>query len=306
MKEKLSVPHPPRGSAAEFHGTDSMERFFGCHVSASGGLHNALGVGDRLGVNTIQVHPSPPQRWNSKPYAAGYEEEFLAARETSAVRKIFFHAIYLINLANPDPQQFHLSKLSLVHYLELCERIGGAGVIFHVGTSKYLDGEAPAIERAAEGINWILDQAPGSARLILEVAAGAGSVLGDRLEELREIHDRVEQKARVGYGLDTQHLWASGYDLRTEIESVVTQIEKIMTLERVWSLHLNDSKTALASRKDRHENLGDGLIGWEALQAVVRHPKLAAVPVILETPGLKDEGTAKEEVARLRKMIGIT
>ena len=147
------------------------ERFLGAHVSSSGRFANAIRNGETLGVNTIQIHASPPQRWNSKPYPAGYEKEFLELRKDSSIKRVFFHAIYLINLAAPAAQHFHLSKISLVHYLDLMERIKGDGVIFHVGSMKDQENEKEGYKRAAEGINWILEQAPGESRLLLEVAA---------------------------------------------------------------------------------------------------------------------------------------
>ncbi len=280
-----------------------IERFFGCHLSSSGGIGNAAKNAKRFSINTIQLHPSAPQRWIAKKFAPGVEQEFLNEMEGSCLKQVFFHGIYLINLANPDPQMFHLSKSSLVHYLDLNARIGGAGVIFHVGSLKDEPDEKVGYQRAADGINWILEQDRGPARLILEVAAGSGKVIGDRFEDLAEIYSRVDNKARVGYGLDSQHLWASGYDLRGNLEGVVLEAEKILGIDKIWSIHLNDSKTTLASRKDRHENLGDGLIGMEALTAFINHHKLKHIPVILETPNLKEDSGIEIELNKLRKMV---
>jgi len=279
-------------------------RFFGAHVSASGGLENALANGRELNVNTIQLHPSPPQRWNANPFAPDVEAKFLAARESSGVKRVYFHAIYLINMGTPDERHFNLSKKSLFNDLDLCARIHGDGVIFHSGSLKDEPDESKGLRRVADGINEIMGKYHGAARLIIEVAAGSGAVIGDRLEELAEIYSNVEDKARVGFGLDSQHLWASGYDLRGDLVGFVKQVESTLTLEKIYSFHLNDSKTALASRVDRHENLGQGLIGLEALTALVDHPAFRDVPFILETPALKDMGTVKEEVERLRGIVG--
>ncbi len=279
------------------------KRFFGCHVSASGGLENALKNGETLGVNTIQIHPSPPQRWNFKPFAEGIETAFMERKPASCVQQVFFHGIYLINLANPDPKQFTSSKTSLYHDLELSARIGGQGVIFHVGSMKHQEDESVGLRQAAEGINWIMDKTKGGARLLLEVAAGSGQVIGDKMEELSEIYSHVEQKDRVGFALDTQHMWASGYDIRNDPEGVIKNIESAFTIEKVWAIHLNDSKTALASKTDRHANLGEGEIGWDALKKFVNHPKLKQIPFILETPALKEIETAKVEVGRLEELI---
>ncbi|MFM1847084.1 MAG: hypothetical protein RL417_558 [Pseudomonadota bacterium] len=265
-------------------------------------MENALINAQELGVNTIQLHPAPPQRWNAKPYPAHYADKFNELRPSSGVEKVFFHGIYLINLANPDPQQLHLSRTSLVHHLELTARIHGDGVIFHVGTAKHAADEASALRQAAESVNWIMDQSPAPARLLLEVAAGAGSIIGDKVEELAEIYAQVEQKDRVGFALDSQHLWASGYDLTHELDSIIDNFDRTLTIDKIWAIHLNDSKTPLASKKDRHENLGDGEIGRDTLSAFVNHEKLRHIPFILETPGLKEMETAKAEVEKLKEI----
>jgi deoxyribonuclease-4 len=283
--------------------TKSSPRYFGAHVSASGALENALINGRDLGVNTIQLHPSPPQRWNSAKNKEGTETRFNELRKDSGVEKVFFHAIYLINLANPDPQKFHLSKLSLVHHLDLMDRISGDGVIFHVGSMKDQESDDVGYAQVSQGINWILENSPNKARLILEVAAGSGDIIGDKLEELSRIYEGVTNKERVGFGLDSQHMWASGYNLQTDLEKIVENIDSAFGIDKVWSVHLNDSKTECCSKKDRHENLGDGLIGLEALTKFINHPKLRHIPFILETPALKDMETAKGEVERLRAII---
>jgi deoxyribonuclease-4 len=281
-----------------------MKRYFGAHVSCAGGLVNAAKAAVELNINTIQIHPSPPQRWNSQPFSEGVESDFNSTRKGSCLEKVFFHAIYLINMATPDAQKFHLAKTSLLNYLELSSRIAGAGVIFHVGSMKDQPDEAEGYDRVVSGLNWILERAPKNSRLIMEVAAGSGSIIGDRLEELALIYSQVERKELVGFGLDTQHMWASGYDLVSDLENVVKQIEQTLTFDKVWSIHLNDSKTELASKKDRHENIGDGLIGESALKAVFTHPKLCSIPFILETPALESLQGARSEVDKLISFLG--
>jgi deoxyribonuclease-4 len=280
-----------------------MNRYFGAHVSCAGGLANAAKAAIQLEINTIQVHPSPPQRWNSQPFSEGVEEEFNKLRDGSCLEQVFFHAIYLINMATPDPQKFHLAKTSLLNYLELSARIKGAGVIFHVGSMKDQPDEATGYDRVVSGINWVLERAPQESRLIMEVAAGSGSIIGDRLEELALIYSQLERKELVGFGLDTQHIWASGYDIRNDLEGVVAQVEGQLGLDKVWSIHLNDSKTECASKKDRHENLGEGLIGLEALERFFMHPKFRDIPFILETPALESIDGARSEVDKLRTFI---
>ena len=280
-----------------------MKRCFGCHVSAAGGLEQALKRGEALGANTIQIHPSPPQRWNPKPFDEGFEAGFVEGRAESSVEKVFFHAIYLINLATPDPNNFHLSKLSLVHYLDLLSRTRGDGVIVHVGSNKDQEEELEGLRRVSQGINWVLAEMQSDCRLLLEVAAGSGNVIGSRMEQLARVFEMIEAKERVGFALDSQHLWASGYDLVSDLNGIVDAASQTFGLEKIWAIHLNDSKSELGSKRDRHENLGEGLIGLAALSRFVNHPRLKAIPVILETPNLKDMDTAAEEMGKLRRII---
>lgn len=281
-----------------------MKRYFGAHVSCAGGLVNAAKAAIELNINTIQIHPSPPQRWNSQPFAAGVEDEFNSVRKGSCLERVFFHAIYLINMATPDAQKFHLAKTSLLNYCELSARIDGAGVVFHVGSMKDEPDESQGYDRVVSGLNWILERAPKNSRLIMEVAAGAGSIIGDRVEELALIYSQLDRKEMVGFGLDTQHMWASGYDLVNDLETVVAVVDKEMSLDKVWSIHLNDSKTERASKKDRHENIGDGLIGSRALANVFTHPKLRSIPFILETPALESLAGARSEIDKLIAFLG--
>jgi deoxyribonuclease-4 len=280
-----------------------MKRYFGAHVSAAGGLKNAVAAAVELDINTIQVHPSPPQRWNTTPFPEGIENAFLEAKNGTCLEKVFFHAIYLINMATPDNQKFHFAKTSLLNDLDLSARIGGSGVIFHVGSMKDQEDEAVGYDRVVSGLNYIMEKAPDNARLILEVSAGAGSVIGDKVEELRMIYDQLERKENVGFGLDTQHMWASGYDFVNHLEDIINNVDDTLGLDKVWSIHLNDSKTALESRKDRHENIGDGLIGESALKKVFNHKKLAHIPFILETPALGSIDGARSEIEKLRGFL---
>ncbi|RME60071.1 MAG: deoxyribonuclease IV [Candidatus Dadabacteria bacterium] len=275
-----------------------MERFLGAHVSVAGGLEKSLERAEELGINTIQVHPSAPQRWNSKPFEKEYWQKFKERIKKSPVKKVFFHAIYLINLANPDKQKFHLSKLSLVHYLNLLAEIKGDGVIVHVGSLKDQESEEKGYQQIIKGINWVLKESNPSSKLLLEMAAGSGKVVGSRAEELRKIYQGVDNKKRVGFALDTQHIWASGYDIAGDLEGVIKDIKKNFN-GNIGAVHINDSKTELGSKKDRHENIGKGKIGEKALRDFINHPYIRRTPCILETPALKSMDTAKAEVKKL-------
>ena len=281
-----------------------QHRHYGCHVSSAGGLVNAIKTAKLLQINTIQLHPSPPQRWNLQPFREGIEEEFMQAREDSEVEKVFFHGIYLINLATPLLENLQRSEQSLIHYLSLNSRIKGDGVIFHVGSLKDEENEARGMKKVGDAISRILDGSPQDSRLILEVAAGSGKIIGDRLEELAQIAAQVDAPNRLGFALDSQHLWASGYNLVEELDKFASDAAQIMGLKHIWAIHLNDSKTECGSRKDRHENLGDGLIGYNTLQSFFQHPSFEEIPFILETPNMREIETAKRDVAILNKWAG--
>lgn len=281
-----------------------VERLFGCHVSAAGGLHKAIENGVALGVNTIQLHASPPQQWNREPFADGKEDQFLQERRDSGIKRVFFHAIYLINLATVDDEKYVLSQNSLKFCLDLISRVKGDGVIVHVGSLKDHDRDNDGYQRVVEAVNHVLAATPEDSRLLMEVSAGSGRIIGAQTDELARIYEKVELKDRLGFALDSQHMWASGYDFRENLPGIVKEVKKNFGLQKVWAIHLNDSKTELGSRRDRHENIGSGLIGRAALKEFLNHASFKKVPYILETPALKTLKTAAKEVAKVKRMLG--
>lgn len=287
-------------------------RYFGAHVSASGGLKNSIKNGDILGVNSIQTMFSAPMRWSTKEILQKEVEEMAAQQVGSVVKKVLFHGVYLINLARQDKQMFHVSKLSVATHLDAAWRLEKAskeaggdmdvlGVTFHPGSAKDLTPEE-GVKRISYGLDWIIDEV-GGGMILLESSAGSGAVMGSKLEELAAMRDGVTKKDRVGYVLDTQHMFVSGYDWRNELENIVKQIESTLGLENIKCFHLNDSMKPFNSKKDRHANLGEGEIGEEAIKALVNHPKLKDIPFILETPALKSVETSKAEVDKLKSLI---
>jgi deoxyribonuclease-4 len=286
-------------------------RYLGAHVSASGGLKNSIKNGEKLSVNSIQTMFSAPMRWSTKEIAQEQVDEMAQEAVGSGIEKILFHGVYLINLARMDKQMFHMSKMSVQTHLDASYRLEQAlqskgatsevlGVTFHPGSAKDCKPDE-AIERISYGLNWILEQVEGGT-LLLESSAGAGSVMGATLEQLAAMREGVEQKDRVGYVLDTQHMFVSGYDWRNNLEEIIENIDKTLGLELVKSFHLNDSLQPFDSHKDRHANIGEGEIGLEAITALVNHPKLKEIPFILETPALKAMETAQVEVKNLKEL----
>ena len=231
------------------------------------------------------------------------------AQKQSPVKMVFAHAIYLINLAQPDKQKFHLGKISLVHYLNFMRDLAtiakqydsdiiAGGVVVHVGSAIHYPTKQAAIDRVLYGLNWILEQAP-TGQLLLESSAGSGQIIGERLEDLAWLRENSEQKERISIALDTEHMFASGYDW-TNPNEVVTQVENLIPLKLISLIHLNDSKVPCGSKKDRHENLGDGLIGEEALKQIINHPKLKHIPMVLETPHMKSVDEVAIDIEKLK------
>jgi deoxyribonuclease-4 len=275
-------------------------RNLGCFVSSAGGFENIIKNAQDLNVKTVMIHPSPPQRWRTKPFKKEKIEAYKEAYKTYPLDKLFFHGIYLINLATPKKQNFHLSKLALVHYLNLADELNAESVVFHVGSFKDRKDEEKGYEQIVKGINWILEEADNNSTLSLEVAAGSGRVVGSRFEDLAIIYEGIKQKDRVNFCLDTAHLFGSGYDIKSDLESVIDDMDSILGIKNINAVHFNDSKVELNSKKDRHANLGDGFIGESGLRNFLNHQKLKHLPFIMEVPGLKKKSSAQKQVEILK------
>jgi len=283
-----------------------LKNNLGCYVSSAGGLYKIIEKAKFLGIHTVMTHPSPPQRWNSKPFEDTIAEQFNTEISKLEYKlNVFFHGIYLINLASLDKKNYHLSKLSILHHLRLLIQINGVGVVFHPGSFKDTINEDEGFKQISAGINWIfsnLDLEPISENiLLLECSAGSGRVVGSKFEDLAKIYEGVDDKFKkyVGFCLDTQHMFASGYDIVNGLEDVLSKADSYLGFNKINLIHLNDSKTELGSNKDRHENLGDGLIGNKALQNFVNHELIKDKFIVMETPALESLEGAKQEIEKL-------
>ena len=286
--------------------------YLGIHVSSSGGIQNSIRNAQKYGVNTIQMMPTAPMRWVTKPIPEEEINKFVDELEKSMVKKILIHGIYLTNLAREDKQLFHLGKMGLAIYLDFAQKVSNQiqkrkidteilGVCFHPGSQKELAYE-DSLERISYGIQWVLDEVKGDQQLLIETTAGTGSNLGRNFTELNIMRKGVKNKERVGFVLDTQHTFASGYDWVNNLKGVLEDLDRELGIENVKSIHLNDSLAECGSNKDRHANIGKGKIGEKAIREILNHPKLNNIPFILETPALKNEKTIFEEVRELIKL----
>jgi deoxyribonuclease-4 len=286
--------------------------YLGIHVSSSGGIQNAIKNGEKYGVNTIQMMPTAPMRWATKLIPDEDINNFVNELESSNIKKILIHGIYLTNLARGDKKLFHLGKMGLVVYLDFAEKVAKEikdrnidseilGVCFHPGSQQDLSYEE-SMERILYGMQWVLDEVKGNQKLLIETTAGTGKNVGRNFEELVKLRDGVEDKGRVGYVVDTQHTFAAGYDWVNNFDGVVKEVKDILGLEKIKSIHLNDSVAELGTNKDRHANLGEGEIGKETFRKILKYKKFKNMPFILETPAMKSPKTIEEEVKVLRKL----
>lgn len=268
----------------------------GAHVSPAGGLAKAVERGVERGCRAIQIFNQSPRMWRPTRYG---EEDFAAFRSAVADTEIgatLIHAVYLLNCASEDADIRAKSLTSLIHSLRIGDAIGAAGVVLHPGSA--LRGEvAPAIARAGELFAEALAETD-ACPLHLENTAGTGGTLGRSFEELAALIEAGGGDARLGMCLDSCHLLASGFDIRTAegLEQTLEQCDRVVGLDRLGSLHLNDSQTPLGSNRDRHANLGEGELGEEGCMAFLSEPRFEGLPVVMETPGPDRRGTTAEEV----------
>jgi deoxyribonuclease IV len=269
----------------------------GAHVSPAGGLPKAIARGVQRGCRAIQIFNQSPRMWKPTAYR---EEDIAAFREAMAgspIEAVVIHAVYLLNCASEDPDIRAKSLASLTHSLRVGHAIGASAVILHPGSAK-TGHTGEAIARAGKTIAAALSESEGC-ELHLENTAGVGGTLGRSFEELAALIDAAGGGKRLGVCLDSCHLLASGYDIRTpeKMGSVLRKCQRLLGRGTVRSLHLNDSQTPLGSNRDRHANVGRGELGRKGCSAFLSAPSLQKLPCVLETPGENREGPTREEIA---------
>jgi deoxyribonuclease IV len=269
----------------------------GAHVSPAGGLAKAVERGEERGCRAIQIFNQSPRMWRPTTYRDEDVAAFANAMGRSSIKAVLIHAVYLLNCASDDPDIRAKSLASLTHSLRAGRQIGARAVVLHPGSAK--TGDVPsAIARAGETIREALAESE-ECPLHLENTAGAGGTLGRSFDELAALLEAVDGGERVGVCLDSCHLFASGYDIRTSTGMGATLREATRKLGRgrIGSLHLNDSKASLGSGRDRHANVGTGELGEEGCAAFLSSPTLQRLPCVLETPGENRSGASREEIA---------
>jgi len=269
----------------------------GAHVSPAGGLPKAIERGVERDCRAIQIFNQSPRMWKPTVYREADVAAFREAMAASQIDAVLIHAVYLLNCASDDPEIRAKSLTSLTHSRRVGHEIGAAGVVLHPGSAK--TGDVPsAITRAGETIGEALKESEGC-ELHLENTAGTGGTLGRSFDELAALLDASGGGERLGVCLDSCHLLASGFEIRTAtgMSSVLRAATRKLGRGRIRSLHLNDSQTPLGSNRDRHANLGAGELGEEGCMAFLSAPGLQKLPCILETPGENRAGPGRKEIA---------
>lgn len=263
----------------------------GAHVSTAGGVDKAPMRGGKLTCDCIQIFSKNQNRWKAKPLSDEVISGFKEGLDKYDIKLVLIHDSYLINLGSPDAEKLRMSVEAFTDEIDRGDQLGVRQLVFHPG-SHMGAGEAAGLQKIADNLNRIIESRPDSeVKLLLETTAGQGTNLGYRFEQLAAIIDMVEDKERMRVCYDTQHSFAAGYDLRIKesYESVWKSFDDIIGLDRIDAFHLNDSKKELASRVDRHEHIGEGLLGTDAFRFLLNDPRFFGMGMYLETPQGDDE-----------------
>jgi deoxyribonuclease-4 len=276
---------------------NTQERL-GAHVSVQGGVERAPVRGKAIGATAIQVFTKTPSQWREPGISSESHAAFRRECERCELASIVGHDSYLINLASPDPVLSARSEASFMAELRRCEAFGIPYLVSHPGN--YIDDREAGLVRNAAAYTRTLRAVSGSVMVLLETTAGCGTALGSTFEELALLRNLIgdDVRHRIAFCADTCHLYSSGYDLRGDYDGVWGHWEETLGLESLRCLHLNDSKTRFASRRDRHELIAEGSLGPEPFRRIMTDPRLAHVIKILETPKGDDGVTADRKMLR--------
>ena len=276
----------------------------GAHVSTSGGLHNAIKNGTDLECDTIQIFLRNPNRWQGKPPTPEITEKFTTAWSEAALGEVLVHDIHLSNLASPKIDVLKKSRQAFREQMELAQQLGLRYIVTHLG-AHLGEGETAGLKQLTNSFDFLFEntEAP-DVMLLLETTAGQGTNLGYRFEHLRDVIGISKYPDRFGVCLDTCHVFAAGYDIRTEsdCEATFDQFDETIGLNRLKAFHLNDAKSEYQSRVDRHEHIGDGNIGATAFTYILNDSRFAETPLIIETPEMKTMHEVNLSILRGLKM----
>ncbi|KAI0316342.1 xylose isomerase-like protein, partial [Amylostereum chailletii] len=271
----------------------------GAHVSAAGGVENAIVNAAKIGANAFALFLKSQRKWTGPPLSeasiAAFQRRLKAFGYSPS--HVLPHGSYLVNMGNPDAEKREKSYQCFVDELKRCEQLGLELYNFHPGSTVGAATVAKSIGYIAECINRAHAET-SSVVVVVENMAGAGNVIGGKFEELAGIIDKVDDKTRVGICLDTCHLFAAGYDIRTKEDwsNTMNEFDAVVGLKYLRGMHLNDSKEGLGGKKDRHENLGLGKLGLGTFEHIMTDARVQGIPLVLETPMHDDDGIWQTEI----------
>lgn len=293
----MTRSHSPR--------TQPDDLILGAHMSIAGGVDLAPLRGRQVGCRTIQIFTKSSNQWRARPLPSDEIDRFHAHLQAAAIAPAVAHSAYLINLASADPALHQRSMAACQEELERAEMLGIPFLVLHPGTHMGT-GEEAGLQRVAQSLRELLKRTDGCrVRAVLETTAGQGTTLGYRFEQITQLLDQIGLPERTGVCLDTCHLFAAGYDIRTPdaYHAALDLFDHIVGLSSLKVIHLNDSKGPLGCRVDRHEHIGEGTIGLEAFRCLVTDPRLRGIPMIIETP--KDGDVVETDRRNLRVLQGL-
>ncbi|KXK11219.1 MAG: putative endonuclease 4 [Microgenomates bacterium OLB23] len=270
----------------------------GGHVSIAGGLHKSVERAVAEDFNALQIFVSSPRTFKPNNYTEEDIQKFLTAYTNAQMKALFFHAIYLVNLGSENENLDVLSVNSLKNYLQVGAILGSSGTIVHIGSG--------SIEKICDSLSHILSDTPTSQKILVENMASEKRIVF-KIEQCVEILEKV-QSDRIQFCIDTQHLFASGVDIcNSEVAtSWLDDVERLIGIDKIACIHVNDSKTPCGSQHDRHENIGEGEIGLEGIKTFLSDQRLAHIPLILEVPGFAGNGPDKKNKLILESMLSTT
>ncbi|MFC1653322.1 deoxyribonuclease IV [Patescibacteria group bacterium] len=279
----------------------------GGHVSIAGGFDKSIDRAVNIGANCLQTFASSPRSLKTKDFEASVIDKYLQKKSENKMGSHFFHGVYLINLAHESQEYVEASIESLLFYQKFSKKINGEGTIFHIGSHKGRGFDAVK-KQIAGAVEKVLSKTPDDVMLFLENAAGQKGIIGSNLEDLRYIYDSIssdELKRKLGVCYDTQHGFASGLDVRSEksLENTVDKIKNTLGVDLIKVVHINDSKVELSSNRDRHENVGEGMIGEDGFRLFTNHPTFSSLPFLLEVPGENKSGPRKIDIENFQKIV---
>ncbi|HEY8316753.1 MAG TPA: deoxyribonuclease IV [Gaiellaceae bacterium] len=276
--------------------------YIGAHLSSAGGIHTAVDRAEAVGAESLQVFTQSPRAWRPTNHDPTTFDRFRERRAEVGLHGVLCHALYLCNFAAPNDEVYEKSVAALRNTMEVASAIGADGVVVHVG-SHLGSGFEHGLERVLPAMEQVLELSTDETWLLMENSAGAGGTIGRSTDELATIYERLDRHPRLGICLDSCHLYVSGIDVTDPValDALLDEVDASIGLDRLRALHVNDSAAELGSNRDRHANIGEGLLG-EALGVFLGNPRLQGLPAVLETAGPENRGPDANEVRKAKEI----